>query len=89
MNTLAKKALDKEIKKIQAATKAAKNIENKAKKNLENTFKNIQNLKCKAMLTFTSNLIKKKYVTIRKKIANASQQSKYGQQSIINTIKLI
>lgn len=64
MNALAKKALDKEIKKTQAMAKVAKNIEDKTKKNLENVFENTQNLKCMAMVTSISGLIKKKCVTI-------------------------
>ena len=58
-SVLAKKALDKNVKKIQAITKVAKMFEEKAIKNIESATKKIQNRKCKSALASTSGPFKK------------------------------
>lgn len=60
MDDLAKKFLDKKVKKIQIAAKTTKKIEEKVIKNLKNMVEKKQNLKYKAALTFAGTPFKEK-----------------------------
>lgn len=59
-DNLAKKTLDKKVKKIQVVAKATKMMKKKMEKNIKNMVEKKQTLKYKIILTSTSVSFKKK-----------------------------